>query len=501
MDGDTRPAEVLKLHLIDGLSVRAIAKRLNMSRNTVRKLVGRGAKKARPPAAPRASLLTPYETKMKELLDETPELKAPAVLERLRAAGYQGGVSILRDRLRRLRPTEKEAFLKLHFEPGEAVQVDWADFGYALPGVPRRVSAFVMALCHSRYLYLEFCLSQSLGSLLRRMERGLRFYGGTTHVDIFDNMKTVVLQHNHKGIIFNTGFLTYAASRGFAVKACNVRSGNEKGRVERPIGFVRERFWPGRRFADLMDLNAQALKWRDDFANNRVHEETGKVPSLVYEHTEKAALNPLPTTDFNTDEVEGGNTVTKQFRVRFDKNVYSVPPGLVSQNVVVRANDEQVRIFLGTKEIAAHWRCWGVGEDIEAPSHRAQALELKPGADRDGLPTILQRMGDVTTRYFKVATAGTKSLFREKTRLVFFAEVFGPEETAEAMAEVMAGGHVGADFVEYVLRHKKGLVPRAAPLRLGRPELDEASLPEPDLSRYDEPRPPRDATPSPENEP
>jgi hypothetical protein len=322
------------------------------------------------------------------------------------------------------------------------------------------------------------------------MEHGLRFYGGTTHVDIFDNMKTVVLQHNHKGTLFNTGFLSYAASRGFAVKACNVKAGNEKGRVERPIGFVRERFWRGRRFADLMDLNSQAMQWRDDFANNRVHEETGKVPALVFEHTEKAALNPMPITAFNTDEVEGGITVTKSFRVRFDKNLYSVPPTLVSQRVVVRADDARVGIFLGEKEIATHARRWGVGEDIEAPSHRAQALERKPGADRDGLPPLLQRMGDVATRYFKVATAGTKSLFREKVRLVFFAEVFGVAETAEAMAEVMAGGHVGADFVEYVLRQKKGLVPRAAPLKLGRPELDVPSLPEPDLSRYDEPREP-----------
>lgn len=488
MDGDTRPAEVLKLHLIDGLSVRAIAKRLNMSRNTVRKLVGRGPARTRAPAAPRTTLLTPYDAKVKALLEETPELKAPAVLETLRADGYQGGVSILRDRMRQLRPKEKEPFLKLHFEPGEAVQVDWGDFGFALPGVPRRVSAFVMALCHSRYLYLEFCLSQSLGSLLRRMESGLRFYGGTTHVDIFDNMKTVVLQHNHKGTIFNTGFLSYAASRGFAVKACNVKAGNEKGRVERPIGFVRARFWPGRRFTDLMDLNTQAMQWRDDFANNRVHDETGKVPALVFEHTEKAALNPLPPTFFNTDEVEGGLTVTKSYRVRFDKNLYSVPPSLLSQRVLVRADDSQVRIFLGTKEIARHARSWGVGEDIEAPAHRAQALELKPGADRDGLPPMLKRMGEVATKYFKVATAGTKSLFREKVRLVFFAEVFGVAETAEAMAEVMASGHVGADFVEYVLRQKKGLAPRAPPLKLGRPELDEPSLPDPDLSRYDEPR-------------
>ena len=208
--GDPRVADALKLYLVDGLAIRVIAKKLGMSRNTVRRLVGRGVSKPRVPAPPRTSLLTPYETKLKTLMVETPELSAPAVLEKLRADGYKGGVSILRERLRWLRPREKEAFLTLDFKVGEAVQVDWADFGFALPGVPRKVSAFVMALCHSRYLYLEFTMSQSMGSLLRCMERGLHFFGGTTHVDIFDNMKTVVLQHNNDGIAFNRNFIEYA---------------------------------------------------------------------------------------------------------------------------------------------------------------------------------------------------------------------------------------------------------------------------------------------------
>ena len=94
-------------------------------------------------------------------------------------------------------------------------------------------------------------------------------------------------------------------------------------------------------------------------------------------------------------------------------------------------------------------------------------------------------MGEVARRYFQVAAAGTTSLQRETVRLVFLAEVFGPQVTAEAMADVMAQGHVGADYVEYHLRHKRGLSPGAAPLKLGQPELDDASLPEPDLSRYD----------------
>jgi transposase len=372
-----RMAEVLKLSLVDGLSVRAISKKLSMARRTVRRILGRSVHRPKAIEPPRVTLVSPYGTAIRRLLDETPELKAPAILERIRPLGYTGGLTVLRKHLRQVRPVRREPFLTLDFRPGEAVQVDWADFGFALPGCPRRVSAFVMALCYSRYLYLEFVLSQAMGTFLRCMERGLRFYGGTTAVDIFDNMKTVVLSHTPHATAFNPRFLEYARARGFAAIACNVAKGNEKGRVERPIGFVRTRFWPGRRFQSLLDLNTQATAWRDDFANNREHEETRKVPALVFKNEELPQLKPLSLQPFETDEIQTAG-VTKSFRVRFDRNLYSVPPRLIGQTVLIRANDTAVSLFLGPKQVALHRRCWGVGEDIEHPSHRQAALETKP---------------------------------------------------------------------------------------------------------------------------
>src|SRR3954466_2083526 len=177
---DTRLSDVLRLSLTEGLSIRAIAQRLQLSRKTVRKLLGRAAERKAPSSEPCISLLEPYDAEIRRLLADTPEFKAPAILERLRPLGYTGGITILRDRVRRLRPRPaKEAFLTLDFKPGAAFQVDWADFGFALPGCPRRVSGFVMVACYSRYLYLEFTLSQAMGTFLRCMERGLRvFLGG-----------------------------------------------------------------------------------------------------------------------------------------------------------------------------------------------------------------------------------------------------------------------------------------------------------------------------------
>lgn len=487
---DTRLSDVLRLSLVEGLSIRAIARRLQLTRKTVRRLLGRAAERKPPSSQPRASLLDAYDAEIRRWLDDTPELTAPTILERLRPLGYTGGITILRDRVLALRPRPaKEAFLTLDFQPGAAFQVDWADFGFALPGCPRRVSGFVMVACYSRYLYLEFALSQAMGTFLRCLERGLAFFGGVAAADIFDNMKTVVLSHTPHATVFNPRFLEYAKARGFAVVACNVRKGNEKGGVERAIGFVRTRFWRGRRFTDLIDLNRQAVQWRDDIANNRRHDETGKVPALVFRHEEQRLLKPIPDTPFNVDDVLT-STVTKTFRVTFDRNRYSVPWRLSGQTVLVRATDDAVGIFLGPKQVAAHRRAWSAGEDIEHPSHREGLLKLKPRAAAGTLPPGLVGLGETGTEYFKIFAAGNRSVARETVRLIFLVEAFGEQATRTAMTEVMATGHVGAEYVEYVLRHKKGLTPSTAPLRLGDPALDALALREPDLSLYDQLVPP-----------
>ena len=484
-DGTVR-AEVMRLHYMEGLSMRAIARRLHLSRRTVQRHLAKLPPAQKPAPAPRSSLLDPYDATIRSLLVDTPELKTPQVLERIRVLGYCGGITILRDRVRELRPKPRpEAFLTLSFQPGEAMQVDWADFGFALPGVPRRVCAFVAVLCYSRLLYLEFTLSQAMGTFLRCMDRALAFFDGVTTVDIFDNMKTVVLEHPRSGPVrFNPRFLAYSNARGgFAVVACTPNTPTAKGRVERPISFVRDRFWAGRRFQHLADLNVQAFAWRDDFANCREHAETGKVPKLAFEHEEKSRLRPLSSTPFDTDDVEPA-TATKLYRVSFDRNRYSVPWRLAGQALVVRANDHSVGVFVGPKQIATHQRSWGTGGDFEQPSHRKMIGDVRSSDPAD---FARARFSDVGKDYFKTLAAGSRSLRRESLRLIFLAELFGTAEVQGAMLEVMRTGHVGVEYVEYVLRHKRKLAPEFTPLRLGNPDLDDISLREPDLSIYDRP--------------
>jgi transposase len=127
---DTRLSEALRLSLLEGLSIRAIAKRLKLSRKTVRRLLARGPERKPPASEPRASLLDAHDAEIRRLLADTPELTAPGILERLRPRGYTGGITILRDRVSKLRPRPpKEAFLTLDFKPGAAFQIDCrADF-------------------------------------------------------------------------------------------------------------------------------------------------------------------------------------------------------------------------------------------------------------------------------------------------------------------------------------------------------------------------------------
>src|SRR5262249_9593900 len=147
--------------------------------------------------------------------------------------------------------------------PAERLEIDWADLGFYLPGIPRRVSAFVAVLVHSRMLFLDFALSQQMGSFLRCMERCLTFFNGRTAVDVFDNMKTVVMGYKDNTALFNPRFVDYARGHGFAIFATRPRRPTDKPFVERGIGFVRSRFLSGRRFSSFDDLRVQGTMWRD----------------------------------------------------------------------------------------------------------------------------------------------------------------------------------------------------------------------------------------------
>lgn len=476
-------AEALRLFFVEKLSVRAIAERLGVHRETVSAVISRrSVRLERSDQKPRGSLLDPHRALIDALLREAPARSAVNILQRLRGAGYTGGITILKDYLTACRPSSHPAaYLTLEFLPGQAAQVDWGEFGDPF-GLGRKLHGFVMVLCWSRMLYLEFVLSANFESFIRCHERAFAFFGGVPHEVWYDNLATAVAERRGRLVRFNPRFHAYTGHHRFNPIACNPASGNEKGRVEDGVRYIRHNFWPGRTFADLDDLGAQAQRWRDEFANRRTHATTRKVPELIFSEEQ---LSLLPAQGpFDTDEVKSPR-VSHQFRVDFDGNEYSVPWRLARRIVTLRANEACVRIFVGSKRVAVHPRCWRKGETISRPEHEEGLREYKPGAQASADLQAIKGLGPNAARYVELIPAQTASIRSELAHLMVLITVHGAAAVEEVIGKALARGIVGAVHIERMLTlETKAEELRPAPLSLDDPRL---CIPPttPDLKSYD----------------
>src|SRR6516162_7347797 len=204
------------------LTITQTARALGLDARTVAAWAARSRFEPRR-SRPRGSVLDPFKRGITRLLDSHP-YSAQQIFQRLREEGYRGGITILRDYVRRIRPTKRPVYLKLHFAPGECAQVDWGAYGtVAVGNTHRRLSFFVMVLAFSRQMFVEFTVSQTMEHFLACHEHAFTALGGAAPV-------------------FNPRYLDFARHHGFAIEACNVARGNEKGRVESGVGYVKKNF-------------------------------------------------------------------------------------------------------------------------------------------------------------------------------------------------------------------------------------------------------------------
>ena len=258
----------------------------------------------------------------------------------IRDRGYTGSVVQLRRTVARLRPQIREPFLQLHTFPGEQAQVDWAHFGHVMVGRAKRaLSCFVMTLSYSRALYLEFFFDQTMENFLRGHVHAFEAWSGQPRVILYDNLKSAVLERRGNQILFHPRLIELSAHYHFAPRPCQVRAGNQKGRVERAIRYVRDSFWAGRTFTTLAECNRQALLWRDQVAHQRRWpggDDRTRRRRLRRRTAPLCCL--LPLHPFSTDRIE---TVCsrKTIYVRFDLNDYSIPPEAVGRQLTLVASD------------------------------------------------------------------------------------------------------------------------------------------------------------------
>lgn len=271
---------IREMHVEQGLSISEIARKTQMSRNTVKKYLREEPSPDKRIGSKRASKLDPYKDLIESCLADG-IYNSVVIYQRLCEAGYDGGLSIIKAYLKPLRPKKSKAqsaTIRYESKPGAQAQMDWGICTYIDPkGRLRKVACFVMVLGYSRVRYVEFSRHCDLSSLLRGMVHAFDYFGGIPQTLLTDRMKTVVLHVEGGKITWQAGFLQFAKDMGFIPKLCRAKRPKTKGKVERLVRYVKENFMPGRRFWDLVDLNLQARSWMQ-IVNSQVHGTTGEIP-------------------------------------------------------------------------------------------------------------------------------------------------------------------------------------------------------------------------------
>lgn len=471
----------------DGLGIRAVARRLGIHRKTVRA----GLDAARPPTASparRGSIIDPHRGWLLARMQQYPEARASNLFRQLAERGYEGGYSLVKQTVAELRPRTKKAYLTLSFAPGECAQVDWGAWqGVDVPGGRRRLSFFVMVLCHSRMMYAEFFFGEAMEYWLRAHRNAFEVFGGVPERVMVDNCKTAVLKARRGGSApeFNPAYEDFARHYGFRISACNPGRPNEKGRVENAVGYIKSGFLAGREPCCPEALGPALADWTANVANVRVHGTTGKRPRDVFEQVERGALSPLPAGPHDCSVAEV-RVADSRFRVTVDDNRYSVPSASASRKVqVFRHVDRIVVRSLDGDPLADHPRSFGRKQEIADPDHeRALVLEMRHSRDRRRLTLFLAPGPDAPV--YLAALRDRRPAWRDHVdRICALAEIHGRDALVRALADTTESEAFGADYVCNLLEARTRFAPEPGPLHVTRrSDLLELDLPEPDLNVY-----------------
>jgi transposase len=481
-------AEILRLHHVEKWPVGTIASHLHVHHSVVERVIaGDGAPPARPQRPSRIDTFLPF---ILESLRRYPGLLASRLYQMCKERGYRGSPDHFRHMVARHRPPRQvEAFLRTTALPGEHGQVDWAHFGKVKIGrAERPLLAFVCVLSFSRRIFLRFYLDQRIENFLRGHVAAFAAFGGLPRVLIYDNLKSAVLDRRGDAILFNPKLVDFARHYRFEIRPAAVARGNEKGRVERAIGYVRTSFWPARRWRDLDDLNAQADAWCRTEASERPWPDDKRKTVAAALAEEQERLLPLPANTYETEEVAVVK-VGKTPHVRFGGNDYSVPHTLVRRVVEVRATLELVRVIADGAVVAEHARSFDRGLVIEDPAH-LQALRKSKGEARKhrALDKLAQAAPSSQQVFVKLAEQG-ENLGRATQYFLGLLEQYGAMALEQAMREALASGTAHYNAVRCNLERAREAAgrPPTTPVHLPQDErVRGLAIPPRDLQRYDE---------------
>ena len=467
-----------------GLTITQTARALGLHTETVSKY-SRSEPYRQRGGVKRGSRLDQYKGLIVRWLDAHP-LSGQQIFQRLREVGYTGGRTVLKDYLRMIRPPRQKAFLKLTFAKSECAQVDWGEYGSIAVGSTRRkLSFFVMVLCYSRQMYVEFTVSQTMEHFLACHQNAFAVLGVPEKIMV-DNLKSAVLKRLvGEAPVLNPRYVDFASHQGFKIAPCTIRAGWEKGRVESGVGYVKKNFLNGLELADFAHVNPAAQVWLAEIANVRIHGETHRRPVDLFAE-ERSHLKPANANPYDLARVLSLRA-SSQFRIVLDTNRYSVPARYAGQLLTVKAYPDRLCLYHQNELIARHVRSFERRQDIEDPDHPKVLLEQRHNAREQRLLSQFLALGRNAQPYYEGLVARRFNARAHVRKILALAEIYGKSDTMRAIEDALAFNAFSSEYIAHLLESRaRCKAPAPSPLSLMRSaDLLELDLPEPDLSIYE----------------
>jgi len=463
-------AQILRYYHAERWRVGTIATQLRLHRDTVARVLSQAGLPLIGPVR-RASAIDPYLPFIRQTMTQFPTLTASRLYGMVQSRGYPGRPDHFRHLVARHRPPRRtEAYLRLRTLPGEQCQIDWGHFGHIQIGRARRpLMGFVTVLSWSRQIFLRFYLDARMENFLRGHVAAFEAWGSVPRIALYDNLKSAVLERQGNAIRFNPTLLALAGHYRFEPRPVAVARGNEKGRVERAIRYIRDAFFAGRTFTDVDELNAQADAWTSGPASERRCPEDEKLTVKAAFEQEKASLLALPPNAFATAEVKAVSAAKTPY-VRFDLNDYSVPHAYVQRALTVVADARQVRVLDAAQVIATHPRSYDRGQQVELPEHIDALAEHKHKASAHRTTDRLVQAIPQSRELLRQAAQRGEPLGRITRTLLDLLDHYGAAELEAAIGEALAREVAHPNAVRLALERRRQLQDCPPPIGVTLPD-------------------------------
>jgi transposase len=479
-------AEIIRLHYAEHWPVGTIATQLKLHADVIRRVIGRDQPRAVPPL--RQKVLDSYRGFIDDALQRYPTLRSSRLFDMVRERGYSGSARTLRLLVARVRPRPKRAaFLLVETLPGEVAQVDWAYVGKVpVAGGERALWMFVVVLAHSRAMWGEFVIDLTVHSLCRSLVRCSDAFGGAPRRWLFDNPKIVALERIGAMARFHPTLMALCAAMRVEPTVCAVRQPRDKGKVERAIRYVRDRFLAGRSIDSIEIGNALFARFVADIAHARPHPTIAQRTVGDVFVDEQARLLTLPCPLPETAQVKPV-AVNSQAFVHFDTNRYSVPSEYASSVVTLRADDVTVQLIDGASIIATHPRSYARRAVFELPAHRVVIVSQRRRSHdlkgRDRLRALVPAFDRIIEKWQVV----DQSMGHRVAKCINALNSYGDAVFTLAAQDIIERGLADVSSLIVACEKYRKLARRPVPLQLLLPHIvDDNEVTPHNLAGYDE---------------